>query len=72
VISFTCNIERNIEANVSNSIPNTLEKCRHVNLPVWVVGPIEEWWLPNTTFNFAFVDFKQIREGKFLTGSDTN
>jgi hypothetical protein len=70
--SFTCSIERNIEANLSNSTPNTLEKRRHANLPLWVVGPIEEWRLANTMFHFAFVDFKQIREGKFLTGFDSN
>jgi hypothetical protein len=43
-----------------------------VNLLVWVIGPIEEWWLANTTFYVTYVDFKPIREGKSLTGSDTN
>jgi hypothetical protein len=43
-----------------------------VNLLVWVVCPIEERWLPNTTFHVAFVDFELIREEKSLTSSDTN
>jgi hypothetical protein len=48
-----------------------MKKHRHVNLPVWVVRPIKEWWLANTMFHVAFVDFESIREGKSLTSSDT-
>jgi hypothetical protein len=70
--SFTCNIERSIEANILDSISNNLKKRRHANLPVWVVGPIKEWWLANTTFHVAYMDFELIREGKSLTSSDTN
>jgi hypothetical protein len=43
-----------------------------VNLPVWLVGPVEERWLVDTTFNVAFMDFEPIREEKSLIGSDTN
>jgi hypothetical protein len=70
--SFTCSIEYSIEANLPNLISNTLKKCRHFNLLVWVVGPIEEQWLANTMFHVAYVDFEPIREGKSLTGSNTN
>jgi hypothetical protein len=70
--SFTCSIEHNINANLPNFVPYTLKVCRHANLPVRVVCPIEEQWLANTTFYVAFVDFEPIREGKSLTGSDTN
>jgi hypothetical protein len=51
---------------------NTLKKHRHANLSVWVVGSIEEWWVANTTFHVAYMDFESIREGKSLTGFDTN
>jgi hypothetical protein len=47
-------------------IPNTLKKHRHANLPVWVVCPIKEWWLANTTFPVASMDFEPFREGKSL------
>jgi hypothetical protein len=68
----TLSIESSIKANLPNSTPNTLKKHRHANLLVWVVCPIEERWLPNTTFHVAFVDFELIREEKSLTSSDTN
>jgi hypothetical protein len=55
-----------------NSISNTLEKHIHVNLWIWIIGPIEDRWLANTTFHVDFVDFKLIREDKSITGSDTN
>jgi hypothetical protein len=70
--SFTCSIERNIEANLPNFVPYTLKICRHTDFPVRVVGPIEERWLANTMFHVAYVDFEPIREGKTLTSSDTN
>jgi hypothetical protein len=60
----THSIKSSIEANFPNSIPNTLKKHRHVNLLVRVVGPIEEWWLANTIFHIAFMDFEPITEGK--------
>jgi hypothetical protein len=46
--------------------------CRHADLPVWVVGPIKEQLLANTTFHVAFVDFEPIREGKSITSSHIN
>jgi hypothetical protein len=55
--SFTCSIE----ANLPNSIPNTLKKHRHANIPVWVVGSIEERWLANTMFHVAFMEFETNR-----------
>jgi hypothetical protein len=64
--SFTCSIERNIEAYLPNSISNTLKKRRHVNLPIWVVGPIKEWWLAKTMFHVTYMDFELISEGKSL------
>jgi hypothetical protein len=36
------NIKCSIETNLPNSIPNTLKKHRHANLPVWVDCPIKE------------------------------
>jgi hypothetical protein len=69
---FTCGIEHNIEANLQNFVPYTLKICRHVDLLVWVVCPIKEWWLANTTFHVIFMDFEPIREGKYITGSYTN
>jgi hypothetical protein len=68
----TLGIESSIEANLPNSIPNTLKKHRHANLPVWVVCPIKERWLANTTFLVAFKVFESISERKSLTGSNTN
>jgi hypothetical protein len=65
-------IEHSVEANLLDAIPNTLKECRHADLPVRVVRPIEERWLARTTFHVAYVDFEPIREGKSLTGSDTN
>jgi hypothetical protein len=65
----TRSIERGIE---TEAVPNTLKICQHADLPVRVVYPIEEWWLSNTTFHVAFIDFEPIREGKSLTDSDTN
>jgi hypothetical protein len=68
----TCSIKKCIEANFSNSVTHALKIRRHANLPVWVIGPIEEWRFANTLFHVAYVDFKPIREGKSLTGFDTN
>jgi hypothetical protein len=70
--SFTCSIEHNIEANLPKFVPYTLKICRHADLPVRVVRPIEERWLANTTYHVAFVDFEPIMEGKSLIGSNTN
>jgi hypothetical protein len=56
----------------SNFIPYTLKICRHVDLPIQVVGPIEERWLSNTTFHVSYMDFKPIRGAKSLIDSDTN
>jgi hypothetical protein len=33
---------------------------------------VPDKWLANTTFHVAYVDFEPIREGKSLTGSNTN
>jgi hypothetical protein len=68
----TLAIESSIKANLPNSIPNTLKKRGHVNLPIWVVRLVKERWLANTTFHVAFMDFELIREGKSITGFDTN
>jgi hypothetical protein len=70
--SFTCIIERNIEANLPNFVPYALNLRRHVDLPVRVGHPIEERLLAKTTFHVAYMDFEPIREGKSLHGSDTN
>jgi hypothetical protein len=40
--SGTLNIERNIETNHPDMIPNTLKICRHVNHLVQLICPIEE------------------------------
>jgi hypothetical protein len=53
-------------------VTDALKIRRHANLPVWVVGPIEEWRFANTLFHVAYMDFEPIREEKSLTGSDTN
>lgn len=65
-------IESSVEANLPDAIPNTLKEGRHADLPVRVVRPIEERWLARTTFHVTYADFEPIREGKSLTGSDTN
>jgi hypothetical protein len=70
--SFTCSIKRSIKANLSNFVPYTLKICQHEDLPVWVVRPIEEWWLARTTFYVTYVDFEPIREWKSLTDSNNN
>jgi hypothetical protein len=69
---FTCSIERNIESDLPDSIPYTMKLCRHVNLLVLIVSPIEELWFANTMFYVAFMDFEPIRVRKSLIGSDTN
>jgi hypothetical protein len=69
---ITCSIEIRIEANLPNLVSDALKIRRHVNLPVRVVGPIEERRFASTSFHVAYVDFELIREGKSLTGSDTN
>jgi hypothetical protein len=68
----TCSIENRIEANFPNPVTDALKIRRHANLPVRVIGPIEEKRFANTSFHVAYVDFEPIREGKSLTGSDTN
>jgi hypothetical protein len=68
----TCSIENRIEANFPNPITDALKIHRHVNLPVRVIGPIEERRFANTSFHVAYVDFEPIREGKTLTAFDTN
>jgi hypothetical protein len=68
----TLSIEYNIEANLPNTMPSTLKIHRHANIPIWVVCPIEDWRFANTSFLVTFVDFKPIRVGKSITGSDTN
>jgi hypothetical protein len=68
----TCSIEICIKENFPNSITDALKIRRHTNLPVRVIGPIEEWRFANTSSHVAYVDFEPIREGKSLTGSDTN
>jgi hypothetical protein len=68
----TCSIEICIEANFTNLVTDALKIRRHANLLVWVIGPIEEQRFANTSFHVAYVDFEPIREGKSLTGSDTN
>jgi hypothetical protein len=68
----TCSIANRIEANFPNQVTDALKIRRHANLPVRVIGPIEERRFANTSFHVAYVDFEPIREGKSLTGSDTN
>ena len=68
----TRSIEHSVETNLLDTVPNTLKECRHADLPVWVVRPIEERWLARTTFHVAYADFEPIREVKSLTGFDTN
>ena len=69
---ITCSIEIRFKANLPNSVTDALKICRHANLLVRVVGPIEERRFANTSFHVAYVDFEPIREGKSLTGFDTN
>jgi hypothetical protein len=68
----TRSIESSIEVDFLDRVPNTLKICRHMDLLVQVVRPIEEQWLANITFHVAFVDFKLIRVMESLTGSDSN
>jgi hypothetical protein len=68
----TCSIEIRIKANFPNPITDALKIRRHVNLPVRVIGPIEEWRFANTLFHVAYMDFEPIWEGKSLTSSNTN
>jgi hypothetical protein len=68
----TCSIENRIEANFPNPVTDALKIRIHANLLVWVIGPIEEQRFANTSLHFAYMDFEPIREGKSLTGSDTN
>jgi hypothetical protein len=69
---ITCSIKIRIEANLPNPLTDALKICRHVNLLVLVVGPIEEWRFAITSFHAAYMDFEPIREGKSLTCFDTN
>jgi hypothetical protein len=41
-----------IETNFPNSKANALKIRQHVDLVVWVIRPIEEWWFANTTFYY--------------------
>jgi hypothetical protein len=68
----TCSIENRMDVNFPNLVTDALKICRHANLPVRVIGPIEERRFANTSFYVAYVDFEPIREEKSLTGSDTN
>jgi hypothetical protein len=68
----TRSVESNIEASFLDAIANTLQICRHTDLSVQIIRPIEERWLANTMFHVAFMDFKSIRVRKSLTDSDTN
>jgi hypothetical protein len=68
----TRSVESSIEADFLDTVPNTLKICRHVDLPVRVVRPIEEQWLANTMFHVAFVDLEPVRVMKSLMGSNTN
>jgi hypothetical protein len=68
----TCSIKNCIEANFPNPVTDALKIRRHANLLVWVIGPIEEQRFANTSSHVAYMDFEPIREGKSLTGSNTN
>jgi hypothetical protein len=68
----TCSIEIRIEANFPNLVMDTLNIHRHANLPVRVIGPIEERRFVNTSFHDTYMDFESIREGISLTSSVTN
>jgi hypothetical protein len=68
----TCSIEIRIKVNLPNSVTDALKIRRHVKLPVWAIGPIEERRFANTLFHVTYVDFETIREEKYLTGFDTN
>jgi hypothetical protein len=68
----TIGIECSLETNLPNPIPNTLKKHIHDNLLVWVVCPIKERRLANTSFHVSSMDFRPIRVRKSLTGSSTN
>jgi hypothetical protein len=68
----TCSIKNRIEANFPNLVTDALKIRRHANLPVRVIGPIKERRFANTPFHVTYVDSEPIREGKSLTGSDTN
>jgi hypothetical protein len=63
-----------MELQLNRSDPSTLgiESSIEANLLIWVVRPIKERCLANTTFHVAFVDFEPIRKRKSLTGSNTN
>jgi hypothetical protein len=69
---ITCSIKIRIEANFPNLVTDVLKIRGHANLPVWVIGPIEEWRFANTSFHVTYVDFEPIRKEKSLTASDTN
>jgi hypothetical protein len=63
---ITCSIEIHIKINFSNSVTDALKIHRHANLPVWVVGPIEEQRFTNTSFYVAYLNFAMIRKEKSL------
>jgi hypothetical protein len=61
------NIERNIEIDLPDVVPNTLKICWHAKLLVRIVRPIKEQRFANTSFHVAFVDLKPIKvEGEKL------
>jgi hypothetical protein len=64
---ITHNIERNIEIDLPDVVPNTLKICWHAKLLVRIVRPIKEQRFANTSFHVAFVDLKPIKvEGEKL------
>jgi hypothetical protein len=56
-----------INANFLETILNTLKIRRHADLLVWVVSPIKEQSLANTSFHVAFNDLKPIRVERSTT-----
>jgi hypothetical protein len=69
---ITRSIERIIDIDLPDTIPNSLKICGHADLRVWVIYPIAERRFANTSFHVAFVDFRPIRVRKLLIGSDIN
>jgi hypothetical protein len=57
----TRDIERGVKTDLPDVVSNTPKICRHADLLVQVVCPIEEQWLASTMFHVAFVDFEPIR-----------
>jgi hypothetical protein len=59
--SSTLDLKTRIKENLLYSITDTLKIHKHVNLPVWVVHPIEKQRLANTSFHDTFMDLKLIK-----------